>query len=452
MPDSSANRWICAQVGDRHEPGDDRQVAAPRRDPVAQPEVVVGVEEELGDREVGAGVGLARRARRASWSRSGDSGCPSGNAATPTQKSPRPLTSATSSSAWSSPSGCGVHGAARAAGRVAAQRQDVAHARRRRTRRRPGAARRREAPTQVRCAIGVSVVSRGDPLGDADGAVAGRAAGAVGDGHERRAAAARAGGSPATARARPRRPWAGRTRTRTSGRSAASSVRAIDRRHVLGLAQASRGCPVAMPGSARSEVAGVSGPHLAGTDHRDPAGGTVARPSGPPTTCALRVQRAARRRGLRPRRRDASWREVGADGTMRPLRRRGRPTCCAAASGCGRRSATGAGAAPAAPTATPSSRPRPRSSCSRPRADPRRRDGRQRHPPRAARPRTGASPRCTREQGWAGDPRRASGSAGAILAGDLCLAWADELLRRLAASPPAALARGRAVFDRCAPS
>ena len=38
----------------------------------------------------------------------------------------------------------------------------------------------------------------------------------------------------------------------------------------------------------------------------------------------------------------------------------------AAASGCARRSPTGAGAAPAAPTARRPSRPRPRSSCCRP--------------------------------------------------------------------------------------
>ncbi|MGF1647060.1 MAG: polyprenyl synthetase family protein [Kineosporiaceae bacterium] len=47
--------------------------------------------------------------------------------------------------------------------------------------------------------------------------------------------------------------------------------------------------------------------------------------------------------------------------------------------------------------------------------------------------------------GWDGDPAR-FGAAGAILAGDLCLSWSDELF---AASglPAAALARGREVFD-----
>ena len=53
--------------------------------------------------------------------------------------------------------------AARAARRVAAQREHVAHAGVGVLARRPGAARPRTCPTQVRCAIGVSVVSRGDP-------------------------------------------------------------------------------------------------------------------------------------------------------------------------------------------------------------------------------------------------------------------------------------------------
>src|SRR5512135_491710 len=46
---------------------------------------------------------------RASVSWSGESGCFSGNAATPTQKSPRPRTIRTSSAAWDRPCGCGTH-------------------------------------------------------------------------------------------------------------------------------------------------------------------------------------------------------------------------------------------------------------------------------------------------------------------------------------------------------
>jgi len=49
------------------------------------------------------------------------------------------------------------------------------------------------------------------------------------------------------------------------------------------------------------------------------------------------------------------------------------------------------------------------------------------------------------EQGWAGSADR-YGLAGAVLAGDLCLAWSDELFTR-SGLEPAALARGRRVFD-----
>jgi geranylgeranyl diphosphate synthase type I len=51
-----------------------------------------------------------------------------------------------------------------------------------------------------------------------------------------------------------------------------------------------------------------------------------------------------------------------------------------------------------------------------------------------------------RGNGWAGDAER-FGHAGAILAGDLCLSWSDQLLGE-APLPPAARARGKAVFDR----
>ena len=59
------------------------------------------------------------------------------------------------------------------------------------------------------------------------------------------------------------------------------------------------------------------------------------------------------------------------------------------------------------------------------RADPRRRHGRQRHPPGYA----GRAPRArgrATSAGWAGDADR-FGVAGAILAGNLCLTWTDEL-------------------------
>ena len=51
-----------------------------------------------------------------------------------------------------------------------------------------------------------------------------------------------------------------------------------------------------------------------------------------------------------------------------------------------------------------------------------------------------------RAQGWEGSPE-AFGVAGAILAGDLCLSWSDEMFTG-AGLPADQLARGRAVFDR----
>lgn len=51
-----------------------------------------------------------------------------------------------------------------------------------------------------------------------------------------------------------------------------------------------------------------------------------------------------------------------------------------------------------------------------------------------------------RSQRWHGDPER-FGTAAAILLGDLCLVWSDELLHT-GGLPPATLARGRPVFDQ----
>jgi geranylgeranyl diphosphate synthase type I len=51
-----------------------------------------------------------------------------------------------------------------------------------------------------------------------------------------------------------------------------------------------------------------------------------------------------------------------------------------------------------------------------------------------------------RARHWHGDPER-FGTATAILLGDLCLVWSDEMLHR-GGLPPATLARGRPVFDQ----
>ncbi len=51
-----------------------------------------------------------------------------------------------------------------------------------------------------------------------------------------------------------------------------------------------------------------------------------------------------------------------------------------------------------------------------------------------------------REQSWTGDSER-FGMAGAVLAGDLCLSWSDEVFTA-AGLDPSAMHAGRAVFDR----
>ena len=58
-PESCSDRSIGGHLGHRHDPGDDRGVAAGRGHPVAQPQVVIGLEEHLGDRVVGPGPALA---------------------------------------------------------------------------------------------------------------------------------------------------------------------------------------------------------------------------------------------------------------------------------------------------------------------------------------------------------------------------------------------------------
>ena len=80
------------------------------------------------------------------------------------------------------------------------------------------------------------------------------------------------------------------------------------------------------------------------------------------------------------------------------------------------------------------------------RAHPRRRHGRQRHPARYA----GRPPRALAQhhagRGWSGDADR-FGLAGAILAGNLCLNWTEELYSTCGL-PAEELARARHLFDR----
>ena len=69
-----------------------------------------------------------------------------------------------------------------------------------------------------------------------------------------------------------------------------------------------------------------------------------------------------------------------------------------------------------------------------------------RHPARASRRCTGGSPRCT-AAGAGSATRRGSATAAAILLGDLCLVWSDELLHGSGLSPDT-LARARPVVRR----
>ena len=108
--------------------------------------------------------------------------------------------------------------------------------------------------------------------------------------------------------------------------------------------------------------------------------------------------------------------------------RRSPVSCSPAASGCARRSATGASSAPAATTTTRSTRCRRGARAdARVRAVPRRRDGRRRQPAGRSRRPT----RCRRPThagaGWAGESRR-FGEGVAILVGDLAFVYADQLM------------------------
>ena len=348
-----------------------------RHDPVAQPQVAVGVEDELGDRRTPRRRRPWRTSTSASWSRLGDSGCWSGKAATPTVKCPALRTSATSSSAWSSPSGCGVHALPGPPG---------GSPRRARTLRTPASAYSPDDLAQLGHggAHAGEVGQRrqrglaGDPRGDADGAVAGRAAGAVGHRHERRAAAAPAAGSPATAPRSAASSLGGKNSKLTTCRSAASTS-GIDARHVLGPAARVEGLcrwPCPQPRS--------TGRHVRPWVGNQPSGRHVDQPARPRRPARTRAERRRRR----PRRAGAAVLAEVGDGA-RALLDAVVAACCAAASGCGRRSSTG-GTAPAGGADSDAVvRGRDRDGVLPGRGPaPRRRHGRQRHPPRAARPRT----------------------------------------------------------------
>ena len=143
------------------------------------------------------------------------------------------------------------------------------------------------------------------------------------------------------------------------------------------------------------------------------------------------------------------------DAEPRPGRRRGAAPWPRAASGCARRSPTGAGAARCRRgsrrgrrrRAARGRRPGVRA---RQRPGPRRRHGRRADPPRPARPRTSASPPGTAATASTGDGD-AFGTGAAILVGDLALVWSDELLGRSGISADGADPGPRRSGTRCAP-
>ena len=205
------------EVRDRHDPGDDRDVHAERGDPVDEPEVVLGPEEQLGDREVRAGPGLlgehpgvaVERLRR---------GVPLGERRHPDAEVAERLDQLDQ-----------LHGVAQALGvrRCTAPRAPPTG--RRAARARCGPRRRRSEPITERSVVpGVAdagqVRQRGhrgvlrDPLGDPRRCGRGWSRPRRRSPRRTSAAAPRARAAPSTAAARPARPSAGRTRTRTTAR------------------------------------------------------------------------------------------------------------------------------------------------------------------------------------------------------------------------------------------
>ncbi len=184
VPDSAAKRSICLTFGHRHDPRDDRDLAPVRRRPVDQPEVGVGVEEELRHRELRARLGLGRQHARVLL-QVGRLRVPLGEGRDPHRE--------VAQLAHQGDQLVGVAQALRvldprlagAARRVAAQGQHVAHAR-------VGVVPDHLAQLGPRGPHARQVRDRGhrrlrrDPLGDPHRAVACRAARAVRHRHERR--------------------------------------------------------------------------------------------------------------------------------------------------------------------------------------------------------------------------------------------------------------------------
>ena len=171
----------------------------------------------LGDRELGAGVVLGAQHPRVVRPGTRRVGWPSGKAATPTAKSPGASPARPARWRRSSPPSVGIHGgaAARPGGRRAGRARCGRRPRRRSSR--IAASSSRVWPTQVRWPIGSSEVSRA--IRPVMPTVVSRVVPPAPYVTETNVGCrARGRGSPARAAPRRPRPWAGRTRTRTSAR------------------------------------------------------------------------------------------------------------------------------------------------------------------------------------------------------------------------------------------
>ena len=96
-PDSSAIRVTWRRLVIGMIPGSTGMSEPRAAHPLDEVDVVGGPEEQLGHRELRTGAGLLDQHPGVVVARAGEHGCASGNAATPTLKSPASLASATSS-------------------------------------------------------------------------------------------------------------------------------------------------------------------------------------------------------------------------------------------------------------------------------------------------------------------------------------------------------------------
>ena len=188
-------------------------VDADRRGPLDELEVVGHPEHHVGDRELRTGAPAWPAAPRRRGRATSEDGWPPGNAATPTEN--RPAGELDQLAGVGEPALGRGPLRPRALLRVAAQREHVGDA---------GLGERVEDRLELLAGVADAgqVAHRHhrglarDPPGDVDGRVAGAAAGAVRHGDEGRLVGLQRRGSPATAAPHRPRPWAGRTRTRTT--------------------------------------------------------------------------------------------------------------------------------------------------------------------------------------------------------------------------------------------